>query len=178
MPRFQDIPQFTVANYQVDIPWDHIEGWLSGHARSGEDVDLEPDFQRAHVWTPEQQTAFVEFTLRGGTSAQNIYWNAPHWPRGNGPVTIVDGKQRITAVRAFLANDVPAFGHLHREYEDRLDILVARFRFYINDLVSRAEVLQWYLDLNYAGTPHTDDERRRVEELLAREGKREKRGGK
>ena len=38
-----------------------------------------------------------------------------------------------------------------------------------NDLQTREEVLQWYLELNSTGTPHTKKELDRVKALLNRE---------
>lgn len=167
MPRFRDIPQFTQANYECDSAWVYLESWFDKWADDGLAIDLEPDYQRVHVWTPEQQTAYVEFVLRGGTSGRDLYFNCTSWGRKyNTPIEIVDGKQRITAARAFMADEIPAFGYKYSQYEDTLSILTASFRFHINDLRTRAEVIQWYLDLNYAGTPHTDEERERVQRLL------------
>lgn len=87
-PRFQDVPQFTKRpGYAVDIPWDHLLRHLEHEMAGAGGIDLDPDFQRGHVWTPEKQVAFVEFTLRGGESARNLYFNwtgssgsQPPWP--------------------------------------------------------------------------------------------------
>lgn len=52
--KFKDIPQLTAdANYQVNIPWDYLETWLD---KDTNDIvpDLDPPFQRAHIWTEEQ----------------------------------------------------------------------------------------------------------------------------
>ncbi len=38
--------------------------------------------------------------------------------------------------------------------------------FQVNDLLTREEVLQWYIDLNTGGTDHTDEEINRVKEML------------
>jgi hypothetical protein len=46
------------------------------------------------------------------------------------------------------------------------------FDFIVNDLRTRKEVLQWYLDLNTGGTIHTSDEIEKVKRLLAAETKR------
>lgn len=169
MPKFRDIKPYTQARYECDNAWEHLEQWLDDAA-----ADMEPDFQREHVWTPEQRSRYVEFCLRGGTSASDIYWNHPGWMDGwKGTLEIVDGKQRITTVRMFLRDEVPAFGHLYSEYEDRMDILNARFRFHVNDLQTRAEVIEWYLELNFAGTPHTEEELARVRALLTEQRRQE-----
>ena len=38
-------------------------------------LQLNPEFQRGHVWTEEQQIAWVEYYLRGGKSGNTIYLN-------------------------------------------------------------------------------------------------------
>jgi len=167
-PRFQDIPQFTkTANYQVDSHWQYIHNWLGMESEIVFDTD--PDFQREHVWTEEQQIRFVEFVLRGGKSSMDIYWNCDTWGKGyNTPVVLVDGKQRVRAVERFIDGEIKVFGYYYHQFTDRLP-LQARFRMHINDLPTRGEVLQWYLDLNFAGTPHTDEELQRVQKLLKAE---------
>lgn len=169
--RFQDVPQFTRNSpYQVDVGWDYLESTLTQFAAAG-GMDMDPDFQRAHVWTEAQQIAFVEFVLRGGRSAMNIYWNCPTWQRHrkfktDQPIVLVDGKQRLEAARRFMRSENPAFGSLYREYTDRMRITTARFTFHVNDLETRAEVLQWYLEFNTGGTPHTPEEIEKVRKML------------
>jgi hypothetical protein len=143
--RFQDIPQFTRANYNVDIPWDYIPKW----ERNQLELNLDPDFQRAHVWTTDKQIAYVEYILRGGISGKDIYFNHPGWFRDwKGSMDIVDGKQRWQAVKEFLGDKIPVFGCFYSQYEDRL---------------------QWYLDLNSGGVVHTNEELDKVQALLKKE---------
>jgi len=171
MPRFEDIAQFERPAYQCDMPWWDLEGWIERHALiPGAHVDFDPPYQRAHVWTSEQQVAYVEFCLRGGESARNIYFNCSSWMGAfNTPIEIVDGKQRVMAVRLFMADELPAFGHTIDEYEDPPPMLSASLRIHVHKLQTRAEVIRWYLDLNYAGTPHTEEERERVRRMLEEE---------
>jgi hypothetical protein len=130
-------------------------------------LDLNPDFQRGHVWTREQQIAYVEFKLRGGRGSNTILFNCKGWMHSfEGPYVLVDGKQRITAVLAFLHDEIPAFGHLYSEFTGKLRMTGADFVIQVNDLKTRAEVLQWYIELNAGGTPHTQEEIEKVKQLL------------
>ena len=165
--QFKEIPKFIgCGNYHVNIGWTYIERWLA----SVPEADLDPDFQRGHVWTKDKQVKYVEFILRGGTSSRDIYWNHPGWmTHFKGEMVLVDGKQRMEAVRAFLRDEIEAFGSKYSEYTDRIQPLSTDFVFHINNLKTRAEVLQWYLDLNSGGVVHTEEELNRVRDLLAKE---------
>ncbi len=171
--RFQDIPQFTRSgNYQVNVHWKSIEQTLESFALPGFPVELDPDFQRGHVWTEAKQIHYVEFILRGGRSSKVIYFNQPGWNRlgRQGAMQLVDGKQRLEAVRKFLRNEFPIFGSSYmRDFTDTLRPTTADFIFTVNDLQTRAEVLQWYLDLNTGGVVHTDEEIEKVKRLLKKE---------
>lgn len=172
---FKSIQKFTrSASYEIDVSWLSVERTLEELSRPY-GLDLDPDFQRAHVWTEKQQIRYVEFRLRDGHSGGQIQFNQSGWMKASEsrgePVCLVDGKQRLEAVRRFLANEIPAFGTLYQDYTSVMRLMSggARFRFCVNDLATRAEVLQWYIDLNAGGVAHTDDEIGNVRALLARE---------
>ena len=168
--RFRDIPQLTqTARYVVDTSWDYLESQLASYDERGE-LDLNPPFQRAHVWDEEKQHRYVEYILRGGKSSRDIYFNQAGWMRGyDGPMYLVDGKQRLEAVRKFLRGELAIFeGCRFSDYTDRLP-LEAGFRFHVNNLATYPEVLQWYLDLNDGGVAHTQEELDKVRQMLAAE---------
>lgn len=177
--KFQDIPQFTKsAPYVVDVPWAMLEDHLERYNDGGV-LQLDPEFQRAHVWTVDQQRRYVEYVLRGGKSSRDVYFNQADWMKAyQKPMYLVDGKQRLEAVRAFLRNDLailvgvapynyPLGIKLH-QFEDRLS-WDESFKFHINDLPTYAQVLQWYIDLNAGGVAHTADEIAKVRDLLKQE---------
>lgn len=170
--KFNTIPQFTrSAKWAVDISWRDLEAWLANQVNQGFDAD--PDFQRAHVWTSDQKVRYVEFILRGGLTGKDILTNHPSWQsmsNVDGPYVLVDGKQRLSAVLGFLRGEVLAFGHRFEDFEDRTSMRhKLGFKWHVNDLQTRAEVLQWYLDLNTGGTVHASDEIERVRALLEAE---------
>ena len=62
-------------------------------------IDLSPDFQRRDIWNPSKQSRFIE----------SIIMNVPIPPiflgeDDYGKYVVLDGRQRLTAVREFLAN--------------------------------------------------------------------------
>lgn len=170
MPTIHDIPKMPRPRYRVDMPWDHVEDWL----QRWPEFDLDPDFQRAHVWTEEQQIAYIEWIMRGGESGRELHFNHPDWDsRGPGPIytdaVIVDGKQRLHAVRRFMRGEIPAFGYYRKDWGDRFPMTGPSFSIRICSLQTRAEVLRWYLDFNAGGTAHTEEEINKVRRLLRTE---------
>jgi hypothetical protein len=170
--RFRDVPQFVqCGSYEVDYDPEGLVKWAAELEKS-EGLDLNPDFQRGHVWTERQQTAYIEFFLRGGITARVIYLNNPSWSR---PATtayrdfvLVDGKQRLEAWRRFFANELKVFGSYRKEFTDSIR-LIKTMRVNVNNLQTKAEVLQWYLDFNSGGVVHSDEELDRVRSMLAAE---------
>lgn len=173
-PRINDIPSFTPEpSWRVDVPLSRLAEFVS-KAVNDDGLDLNPDFQRGHVWTEAQQIAFMEFVFRRGRTGRELFFNSPGWPRSGAPGTyvIVDGKQRLTAALRFMRGEIPIFGYRLHEFTDvdRMRMHLS-FGWNINALATRAEVLHWYLEFNSGGTPHTSEELDRVRALLAKEVK-------
>jgi hypothetical protein len=174
--KWSDIPRFPNIHYRVTIPWGYLLDKLDNY-QNEYGLNLDPDFQRGHVWTENQQVAYVEYILQEPQSGKEIYFNHPGWMTDwKGEFVLVDGRQRIEAARRFLSGEIRAFGHLVTEFEgpeskDGRVRIPFNIEFYFNvaRLKSRAEVLQWYLDFNAGGTPHSAKEIKRVRELLSKE---------
>ena len=167
--KFKEIPKFTrVGSWQANMEWKYFIEWIDENIKEN-NIQLNPDFQRGHVWTEEQQTAYIEFRLRGGTTGKLIYLNCPGWMGDfRGDFVCVDGLQRITAIQRFMNNEIKAFDTYYKDFEDKLprdlDMIVN-----VNNLKTRKEVLQWYIEMNNGGTPHTKEEINRVKILLETE---------
>jgi hypothetical protein len=170
-PRFSDLPRFPVAQFAVDYPWHHIERVVC-QAVKEDGLDLDPDFQRGHVWTDAQASAYIEYCLYGGDkTARTIRFNCPRFMAGDhsGPYVIIDGLQRLTAIRRFMRGEVRAFGHLLHEYADQPSYFDCSVHWQVLELPTRAEVLDLYLRINAGGTPHPASEIDRVRALLTAE---------
>lgn len=173
--RFRDIPPFIECNFRgfnlrVDRLLVHLEEW-----ERDSHLQMNPDFQREHVWTPKQQTEYMEFLFRGGQSGLDFYFNCPAWHHTEKGTyrdfVVVDGKQRIEAIRAFFDNRIPIFGSLFREFTDKPNLMDHTVTIYVNSLQTKKEVLTWYLQMNGGGTPHSQDELERVRAMLEEEPK-------
>lgn len=80
----------------------------------------------------------------------------------------VDGLQRLTAAQRFIHNEIRVFGSYYKEFEDSIRILKQTMILDVNDLKSEKEVLQWYIDMNAGGTPHTRNEIQRVKDMISK----------
>lgn len=173
--RFKDIPQFTSDGcYQVNYPLVSFVKCIEEEVETM-GLQLNPGFQRGHVWTEEQQIAWIEYHLRGGKSGNTIYLNHPFWRSIREPRTTeyrdyvcVDGLQRITAAQRFVHNEIKVFGSYFKEFEDSMRTLQQTMILNVNDLKTEKEVLQWYVDMNAGGTPHTNEEIERVKRMIAK----------
>jgi hypothetical protein len=170
--NYEEIPKFPHSGYEVAISYSFLPEWLDGQLEQG--LDLNPDFQRGHVWTEEQQRRFVEYQLRGGEGGKVLHFNHPSW---SGKIVtpdyedyvILDGLQRLTAITRFLRDELTVFGHRCSQISgphlrNRVGI---KWRIY--ELQTRADVLQYYLDMNAGGTQHAESEIERVRALLQKE---------
>lgn len=165
--------------YTIDASFRYIELQLNGYEQDWGGLNLEPDFQRGHVWTHEQRVAFIEGIFRGtvGESQRIIQFNVPHWDDENhggdlpNEIQIVDGLQRLTTVRMFMAGEIAIFGGLKASDLDGSKYAVNRpsyrLQFAIHNFANRADLLRYYLAINSGGTPHSTSEIERVKGLLA-----------
>ncbi len=172
------IKPLRTASYEVDFDWRYIQKALDDYAIDYGGLDLNPDFQRGHVWTPDQQRHYIENVLRGvvSTSGFLVQLNCPNWqmedadylgdlPKG---MQCIDGLQRITAVLNFLAGEVRPFGLMADDLNGTAFTMKGarhRFRVAIHNFKTRADLLEHYLDLNAGGTPHSQEEIERVRKL-------------
>lgn len=168
--KFSEIPQFPTAGYKVMVGWEGLEYAIHRYQNPiyGAPLNLEPDFQREHVWSLDQQRAYIEYVLQGGEVGKNLIFNFPGFQNTyKGPYEIIDGKQRLQAARKFMANEIKVFGQYHSEFGDTAHHV--DFLWCICSITKRSDILKLYLNINAGGTPHTDEELERVRILLREE---------
>ena len=171
--KFKDIKKFTTdGNYNVCYPLPSLVKYIAEEIQDM-GLQLNPEFQRGHVWTEQQQISWLEYHLRGGKSGNTIYLNNPFWHSNRQPkdgeyrdYVCVDGLQRITAAQRFINDEIKVFGSYFSEYQDRINITDAAIYLNVNDLKTEKEVLQWYVDMNAGGTPHTKEEIQKVKDMV------------
>ncbi|MDE8669829.1 DUF262 domain-containing protein [Pseudarthrobacter sp. H3Y2-7] len=90
---------------------------------SDADYDLQPDFQRGEVWTLKKQQRLIDTVLRG--------WHIPpvHLvARPEGTSDVLDGQQRLTAIRDFMDGAFSVDGFIEPEKEELLSLNGLRFQ--------------------------------------------------
>ena len=170
------LPKLIQYNYAVDWDLYGIEWGLEHYAESY-GLDLNPDFQRGHVWTMEQRIKFMEYVVKGGKVYAPIIFNSPAFGGFtkqkdadlDDTIIIVDGLQRLTTMRMFMANEIAIFGgyKLNDFDKPRLITRTNHFRVAVNTLQSRKELLQFYVELNEGHIAHSSEEIDRVKGLIS-----------
>lgn len=144
----------------------------------GGSFELVPDFQRGHVWSDAQRAAYIESLIRK-TAPALILFNCPGWARptarsrpgadiADNTFQCIDGLQRLTAVRKFMAGEFSVFGGLFAGDLAKSPFDLGRYRLQmaVYEFDRRADLYQFYLDLNSGGSPHSAEELGRVRQML------------
>ena len=165
--RARDCDDLLVPNghYKINMPLNHIKKHIDDDIEDM-GLDLNPNFQRAHVWDLPKRIKYMEFLLKGGES-NPIYFNHESY---RGEYVIVDGKQRLTSILMFLDNEFPVFKEMDSDgigyYAREFDMIPNDVIFVINDLPNRKLVLQWYLQMNEGNVAHAQEELDKVRDML------------
>lgn len=167
--KWNEIPSFTECRLINPFSYgflsyvDYIENEIEKYH-----LEMNPDFQRGHVWTEIQQSKYVEFILRGGKSGRDFYFN---WNQSTEEYVCVDGLQRTTALQKFVNGKIKVFEQYFDEFGFKHNVeYIPSSEYtvfiYMNNLRTRKEILQWYVDMNAGGTPHTNEEIERIKQMI------------
>lgn len=162
--------------YQVELRYIELE--LANLSATWGGMNLYPDFQRDLVWTESQQIIFIESILKGvaGKAALILTLNCPNWLNDPDPtqcdlpsgLEVIDGLQRLTALRRALRGEIKPFGLTLDDLAGTKYSLNNR-RFYLTvqimDFYRRRDLLDYYLNINGGGTSHSIFDLDRVRQL-------------
>jgi hypothetical protein len=142
------------------------EGFISEYP-----INIDPDYQREHVWTQRQQELFLGHLMEGGNVMPLIVNEGPGGDLN--PAELVDGKQRVTACIKWAKGEIGALlsdgNYLFVRQLDTEGRTICRNRIglqYGMVRLTRKECLELYLKFNRGGTVHTEEEIERVRQLL------------
>lgn len=122
-----------------------------------------PRWQRPLCWSQEQDIRFMESAWLGlplGTFTYNVSHSDDSLDN-----LLVDGQQRMNAIRGYLSNEFPVFGFHWAELdivERRLFKTGVHFPSYMLSTKSEHELIELYNLLNFSGVAHTEDQRATV----------------
>lgn len=155
--NFSEIKQFPFSAYRCDVPIAGIESQIERWNENGQTLLLQPSFQRGFVWTDEQRTNYIEYLLKGGLSGREIYFNCPNWLTNvkEYVIELVDGQQRINAIRMFLRDEIKVFGCFKSEIIDFPEWRYS-LSFNVMKIKNRKELIEWYIGMNKGGSIHTE----------------------
>lgn len=171
----ETIKPLRTAQWSADYRWDNLETSLAKLGADYGGIELNPDFQRGHVWRESQQSHFIESCLREvvARSGLMLQFNCATWsmesenfdlPTG---LQCLDGLQRYTAIVRFCKGEIPAFGlYAHELDGTQFSIKRKYMTVAIHSFTRRADLLEHYLALNAGGTVHSAEEISRVRVLL------------
>jgi hypothetical protein len=134
-----------------------------------------PVYQRDYVWTQDDQRALIRSLLQGYDIGLFVFVDNK-WDE---PIDVLDGKQRINAIRAFYESRLEVDGYyyhtlswLDRHMIDRRMVQVCEFK---NDL-DLEKRLRIFLATNHAGVPQNEEHIAKVKAALAAEIERKRSG--
>lgn len=97
MKRFLQA-QDSLVYQAADLSLGSLAGMMTSSSGGNAAINLEPDFQRRERWSPEKQSSLIESFLLN-VPVPPIYLAEDEY----GQYSVVDGKQRLTAIRAFMS---------------------------------------------------------------------------
>src|SRR3954452_15566096 len=101
-------------------PWEPDLKTVVERIESG-DIDLQPDFQRQEIWSPAKKRRLIDTVLRG--------WSIPPVflvVTKDGRMEVLDGQQRLAAVRDYFRNEFSIDGKI-TPADERIQSLVGRY---------------------------------------------------
>lgn len=181
--EYKRIPKFTEnIIYGFDASPKEMMRWLKREqAEMG--LNMRPKFQGMHVWTKQQQAAYIEYRLCGGQDGITITLNCPWWEEGKPgsagyqDYVCVDGLMRIQAWESFFADEIRIFGTFHSEFTGHFPNTV-RMRIQMENRKDEASVIARYLEINEGVTPHTPAELEKVRDMMRQAARKDGKYGK
>ena len=125
-----------------------------------------PPWQRQEVWTVEQSRRFVESQFLGLGCGYYVITSSDWFDNGDlKPMSawLLDGQQRISALRDFLIGNMTVFGNVlfsGMSLAEQLRFKRISFPCFELDYTDNEDALKELYDrLNFGGTPHSPEQR-------------------
>ena len=123
-----------------------------------------PPFQRPAMWSEAQQIKFIESMWLGLDLGRVVYTQAnsqEQFAEFDG--LLIDGQQRLTALKAYTENAFPVFGLLYENLHEVDRRMMHMGRNLPATIITDRDSLNWekledlYIRMNYGGTAHAPE---------------------
>jgi len=102
MTEFKSGPQIGITGSMSRQPTLQTITWLLNLRKYGQ-LDLDPPYQRRSVWSLREKQRFIDTIIRNYPSPA-IFLHVDYDTEGNTTYHVVDGKQRLSTILAFVDN--------------------------------------------------------------------------
>lgn len=131
-----------------------------------------PDYQRGYVWTLEDKQRLIA-SVMAERNIGNFLFVQYDYAVHEGKLVILDGKQRLNALVEFYtgryAFEGKFYHQLSRIDRTRFEDLRVAYAYLDGQRMSRAALLEMFLEMNVGGVPQSEEHLNMVRELLAKE---------
>lgn len=131
-----------------------------------------PDYQRGYVWTLEDKQRLIE-SVMAERNIGSLLFVQYGYEKFGGKLEVLDGKQRLNALVEFYTGRYTYRGKFYHQLSridrTRFEHLRVAYAYLDGERMSRAELLEMFLEMNVAGVPQTDEHLDKVRALLATE---------
>lgn len=133
-----------------------------------DDKYIIPEYQRDLVWTLKQKQDFIISALIDNPIGDFIFKEATHNNGATFHYSVIDGQQRIHALREFVMNQFPLEdGRYFSEllYWDQRRLFERRIVYYTVSNITLKDEIDIYLGRNKGGTAHTKEELEKAKKI-------------
>lgn len=131
-----------------------------------------PDYQRDYVWTLEDKQRLIESVLAERNIGSFIFVQF-EYEKHEGKLEVLDGKQRLNALSEFYTSRFTYKGKFFHQlsWRDRYRFksLDVSYAYLDGERMSRAELLEMFLESNTSGVPQTEAHLDKVRQMLIAE---------
>lgn len=118
-------------------------------------VDMDPEYQRGYVWNDEDREYLIDSIFQNIDIGKFVFvhLSTKEWMERGVSFEILDGKQRLSALRMFYENRFPYKGKYYNDLSpvDRRAFLQHNVSYADVETPSRKEIYQYFLKLNRGG---------------------------
>lgn len=131
-----------------------------------------PDYQRGYEWTLEDKQRLIG-SIMAERNIGNFLFVQFGYVKNQGMLEIMDGKQRLNAIIDFVTSRFTYEGKYYHQLSRRDRVHFDNFRvnyaYLDGERMTRAELLETFLEVNSSGVPQSQEHLQKVREMLALE---------